>query len=197
MGYVEENLMPNEGVVARTTLHPVLFWGPITLFLIGVFFIVVGGPGSIVALSWLLAVAFAISALINYKKSEFAVTTSRLILKTGWVSRRSIELQLNKVEGLSIDQGLLGRLLDYGTIRVGGTGGSKERFAFIREPVVFRKAIQLQIAETFDPQRKSFDANPGSVDRGRSERDCPYCAERILAAAKVCKHCKRGLHAET
>jgi predicted RNA-binding Zn-ribbon protein involved in translation (DUF1610 family) len=27
----------------------------------------------------------------------------------------------------------------------------------------------------------------------RVERDCPYCAERILARAKVCKHCGRDV----
>lgn len=30
------------------------------------------------------------------------------------------------------------------------------------------------------------DADPAPV---RVERDCPYCAERILVAAKLCKHC--------
>lgn len=30
------------------------------------------------------------------------------------------------------------------------------------------------------------DAEPVPV---RVERDCPYCAERILVAAKLCKHC--------
>jgi len=28
---------------------------------------------------------------------------------------------------------------------------------------------------------------------GRVERECPHCAERILARARVCKHCGRDV----
>jgi hypothetical protein len=30
-----------------------------------------------------------------------------------------------------------------------------------------------------------------SSSKARDERECPYCAERILRKARVCKHCNR------
>lgn len=37
---------------------------------------------------------------------------------------------------------------------------------------------------------RSSAAAPVDGERVRVERDCPYCAERILVAAKMCKHCR-------
>ncbi len=39
--------------------------------------------------------------------------------------------------------------------------------------------------------RPSERSDPRSSTSDRSERDCPWCAERILARARVCKHCGR------
>jgi hypothetical protein len=32
-----------------------------------------------------------------------------------------------------------------------------------------------------------------SLESARDERECPYCAERVLVRAKLCKHCGRDL----
>ena len=41
------------------------------------------------------------------------------------------------------------------------------------------------------------DASPfrSAGELGREERECPFCAERILVRAKVCKHCGRDVSA--
>lgn len=38
---------------------------------------------------------------------------------------------------------------------------------------------------------KSYDEIKSEVEAQRDERECPYCAERILKKATVCKHCGR------
>src|SRR5262249_28664278 len=93
-----------------------------------------------------------IAPLIQRATSEFAVTNRRLIIKLGLISRRTVELNLSRVESIEVHQGVLGRLLDYGTISVNGTGGTIESFNAIAHPLEFRRAV-LQAAETASLQR--------------------------------------------
>ena len=88
----------------------------------------------------------AISAVITYLTTEFALTNKRIIAKSGLVRRRSVELLLPKVESIGVDQPILGRILDYGTITVTGTGGTKEPFGTIAEPMELRKRVNAQIS---------------------------------------------------
>ena len=49
--------------------------------------------------------------------TEFAVTDRRVIYKRGFISRHTDEMNMDKVESVDVDQSILGRLLDYGTVR--------------------------------------------------------------------------------
>jgi uncharacterized membrane protein YdbT with pleckstrin-like domain len=75
---------------------------------------------------------------------EFAVTSRRVIIKTGWISRRTIELNMSKVESVEVAQDIFARMLGYGTITVIGTGGTREPFSLINDPLGFRRAVQSQ-----------------------------------------------------
>jgi uncharacterized membrane protein YdbT with pleckstrin-like domain len=66
----------------------------------------------------------------------------RLIFKVGLVARYTTELLLAKVESISVTQSLLGRLLNYGNLIVTGTGGAREVFARVHDPVGFRNEVQ-------------------------------------------------------
>src|SRR6185369_4260690 len=78
--------------------------------------------------------------------SEFAVTDKRVIIKVGWIRRRTLETMLAKVEGVGVDQTLTGRMLGFGTITVTGTGGTKEEFDRIADPLEFRRQVQSAIS---------------------------------------------------
>src|SRR5207247_7498840 len=117
-------------------------------------------------------------------------------IKVGWVRRRTVETMLSKVEGIGVDQDLVGRMLGYGTIVVTGTGGTKEQFTKIARPLEFRRQVQGAIAASEGPRAPAEGQAPAAAALdGRVERDCPFCAERILAKAKVCKHCGRDVSA--
>ena len=47
---------------------------------------------------------------------------------------------------MEVNQDIFGRLFNYGTILVIGTGGTKEPFALINDPLAFRRAVQSQQA---------------------------------------------------
>jgi hypothetical protein len=57
---------------------------------------------------------------------------------------------LNKVEGIQVNQSILGRILEFGSITISGTGGTKNPFHKIDAPLEFRKKAQEQIAVVQD-----------------------------------------------
>ncbi len=93
--------------------------------------------------------AFFRGSLIDFFSTEIAVTSQRLIVKMGWPSRRMTAMNLRQIESVSVEQSTLGRLLDYGTVTVAGTGGTKERLQRISHPVEFRNKLQ----ESLQPQQ--------------------------------------------
>ena len=189
MGYVEENLMKGESVVYRTDLHWAVFTGAIGLGLLAMLLLVAGAPA--VGLVFLaIAGLAALAAYVSVATSEFVVTNKRVMIKVGWLTRRSLEVLLSKVEGIGVEQDLSGKLFGYGTIIVNGTGGTRERFKNIDDPFEFRKHVQEEVARAQDADRVSVREQP-PLPPGREERECPYCAERILAKARLCKHCGR------
>jgi uncharacterized membrane protein YdbT with pleckstrin-like domain len=156
MGYVEQNLMAGEEVIYRAKLHWKVFLLPIILLLVGVLILWLdrssndtqvlccgGGWGALVLLAGLIV---GLLATISYTTSEFALTDKRVLVKVGFVKRHSLELLLTKIEGIGVDQGILGRILGYGTIVVAGTGGTKEPFKNIADPLEFRRQVQSQIS---------------------------------------------------
>jgi len=146
MSYIDESLVAGERVVYRTNLHKIVFFWPAVITVLAL----LSWSGGVGAILTMLAVAIGVGVFcyMNYRSSEFGVTNKRVLVKIGIFSRRSIEILLSKVEGISVKQGILGKAVDYGTIIVSGTGGSKEPFKRIAKPFAFRKQVQEQIALT-------------------------------------------------
>jgi uncharacterized membrane protein YdbT with pleckstrin-like domain len=141
MSYVDDSLIPDEQVVFRTRLHLIIFFIPILLLAISVCLFVYTVP---LAAETVLAVAvlWFLVKYVDYASSEFAVTNKRVIIKVGVLRRRTVEMLNTKVEAVSVNQGILGRILGYGNIVVTGTGGTNEPFNGISSPLEFRRAVQ-------------------------------------------------------
>ena len=149
MGYVERHLLPAERVLYKTRLHWILYVNAMLLTLVG---IILTGLLTLVdqpPWAWYVGVAVAVAGAlwwfvrwIELRTSEFAVTSMRLIFKVGLVARYTTELLLAKVESISVTQGLLGRMFNYGDLIVTGTGGAREVFARVQDPVGFRNQVQ-------------------------------------------------------
>jgi uncharacterized membrane protein YdbT with pleckstrin-like domain len=120
--YIQDNLTPSEIVEYETCLHWIVyisFRGLLTLF---------------------------IAPAIDKLSSDFAITNRRVIIKVGLFSRRTLEMNWDKVESIHVDQSIIGRLLGYGNIEVIGTGGTREPFMNIAAPMEFRKQYQLAVS---------------------------------------------------
>lgn len=74
--------------------------------------------------------------------TEIAVTTKRLVYKRGLVSRSVVEINIDRIEGVTVHQGILGRIFGYGRVIVRGMGVGEIVLPVIEDPVVFRRAIQ-------------------------------------------------------
>ncbi len=142
MGYIESSLLPGESVIARARLHRIIFFKAIVVALAGLaaFYVEPIAGGAILA----LAVLLAVPPLITYSSSEFGVTTKRIVIKVGVIRRRTLELLLRQVEAISVEQSIMGRMLNYGTITLTGTGGVKEAFSNIARPLEFRRHVHAQ-----------------------------------------------------
>ena len=213
MSYVDAHLLPGERVVYRARLHWIAFRWSIFLVILAIVVAVAGQLVSSVPQNdawklWIpavlaaLALVFAIGPWIKLSTSEFAVTDKRVLVKVGLVKRDSLETLLSKVEAIGVDQTLLGRMLGFGTITIVGTGGTRETFERIAAPLEFRRQVQAQVVANEDRRAAPAGAAAGLVGAGgasppdagsRVERECPYCAERILARAQVCRFCDRAV----
>jgi uncharacterized membrane protein YdbT with pleckstrin-like domain len=141
MSYVNNSLIPDERVVYRTRLNLVIFTWPILFGLLALTALVLGFRMTAAVLG-AFALIIALPKYVAFATSEFAVTNKRLIVKVGVLRRRTVELQLSKVEAIAVEQDLLGRIFGYGNIVVTGTGGTKEPFRTISGPLKFRRAVQ-------------------------------------------------------
>jgi len=145
MGYIEQNLMAGEKVVYRAKVHWFVFlWAAIFLLIA-----IIGFASDSAPIGWLFIVLAALkglSSFMTYSTSEFGVTNKRILAKVGFIRRHSLEILLTKVEGIALNQGILGRIFGYGTIVVTGSGGTKEHFHKISAPLELRKRAQEQIA---------------------------------------------------
>lgn len=189
MSYVDEHLLTGETVVYRAHQHWTIFFWPAVIILAGLLLLVLFPGNYIVGLAVTgVGAILLIAPFIKYFTSEYAVTNKRVIVKLGLVQRDSSETLLSKVEAIMVDQTIPGRMLNFGTITITGTGGTKESFPRIAAPMEFRRQVQAQIVDMEDRRGAPAAALPGEA---REERECPYCAERILKKAKVCRFCGR------
>ena len=147
MSYIDETLLADEHVVYRTALHWIIFARAIAVLTVGIAVLVAFSQVPLAGLAVLLLGALMlIPPLIAYKTTELGVTNKRMIVKVGFIRRRTLELLLRQVEAISVDQSLSGRLLNYGSITLTGTGGVREIYHRVREPLELRRRIQGQVA---------------------------------------------------
>ena len=116
--YVNQHLIKDETVAFETKLHWVIFFSLKSIFTLTIY-------------AWL-----------KRWLSEFVITNRRIVIKEGFIARRTFEMNLSKIETVNVDQTVMGRLLNFGSITIIGTGGTRETFHNIAKPMAFRKAFQ-------------------------------------------------------
>lgn len=157
--YIDKIILPGEKVICAACLHWVVYLNGLVITIVGgvlghwsyplMSFCfgpevgkMLGKPMAGVALIFvLIGAALLIGAYIRQSSTEIAITTRRLIVKIGFVSRSTYEILTTRITGANFDQTVMGRILGYGTIWVHGAGGEVSPIASVGKPQRFYKAV--------------------------------------------------------
>ena len=153
MSYVDSVLQPGERIIMRGHLHWIVYWHAILFFVLMVLSAAWGVIGMMAAAGFgvLFVLSFAHAWFIRWI-TEIAVTDRRIVYKRGFITRHTEEMNMDKVASVDVDQSILGRILNYGTLHVIGTGGAQntdsankprgiEHLHRIASPLTLRNAI--------------------------------------------------------
>ena len=156
MAYAEKNLAPGESIVYRARYHWIYYRTTLALLLVafvfGLWWWISGErleAGGASAIFGTIALVLLVAALVHFlarriraSADEFVVTTRRVIRKTGLVAREAEHAPIEKIQDVTVDQGVLARLLGYGTVIL-ETASESGRIVLpdIADPERFRSAI--------------------------------------------------------
>ncbi len=150
MSYYEKVLQPGEQVRFVGKLHWIIYKNVVGYLLLAAVFAVEphilesSDPGRMYLATVLIALLSfleGVRATIVQATTEFVVTDKRVIYKRGWISRRTEEINITKVESVDVDQDVVGRILGFGSVLLRGTGGSWEPLRRVADPLGLRNAI--------------------------------------------------------
>lgn len=114
---------PEELILHRARLHWTIFFRPssiLTLFLL---------------------------PLVRWLTCEAVVTSRRIVIASGWLTRHTFEIPLNRLESIRIEQSIPARVFGFGSVVVLGVGGGRQQFAQMAHPLAFRRATELAVRE--------------------------------------------------
>lgn len=151
MRYVDQVLQPGEEVRRVTTISRVGFLRGLAALVAGLVILFLTLPlampflrlsGQVAALL-LVAFALYLIGLAWWRRftTEVAVTDRRVIYAVGFVNRHTVEINMDKIESIDVEQGLMARLLNYGDIAIHGTGDTHEVLREIDHPLEFRSCV--------------------------------------------------------
>src|SRR6202047_1736474 len=149
--YIDDILQPGEKVLYSTNAHWIFYLPAIGAWIAVVVLLILSrmtSNDSLELLCWAVAAVIAVVALywtarawFHRWTTETDVTNMRVVHKTGFIKRRTFEMSLDKVESVDVNQTILGRLLNYGSVTVRGVGEGSETIETIASPLDFRNHI--------------------------------------------------------
>src|SRR6188474_2182388 len=148
MDYVQRVLQPGEQVRHVSSIHWIVYWPGILVALLAVVAYWFSETRQLPGIWRFTAYALALVAIVllvqqwfQWWVTEIAVTNRRVIYKKGLIRRQTNEMNMDKVESVKIDQSILGRMVDFGNVKILGTGEGFETLRTIPSPIELRNSI--------------------------------------------------------
>ena len=149
--YIDDILQPGEKVLYSTNAHWIFYLPAIAAWLLALILLFLSRSAvteSVILLCLSASAVAAIAGLYWSAKAWFHrwttetdVTNLRVVHKTGFITRKTFEMSLDKVESVDVNQSILGRILNYGNVTVRGVGEGAETITTIASPLDFRNHI--------------------------------------------------------
>ncbi len=154
MAYYHKVLQPDETVREIGRLHWSIFVPAVFFALIAIALAIVGQWVAVeepqrsycfyaAAAVAVIAVLVFLSEWLRRVSTEIVVTDRRVIYKRGLLSRFTAEMNISRIETVDVKQSITGRIFNYGTVVVRGTGAGIEPLRRVGHPIRLRNAITV------------------------------------------------------
>lgn len=146
MSYINKQLLSGEEVLFRTSKHWIVYFPTFIWLLLTAlsYHLKVFQYAEIVPI-FITGVMFIINS-IDFLFSEYAITNQRIMMKEGFIWRKSIETVLSSIARSELNQTILGRILGFGQINIFGFGGSNS-YGNINRSTEFQKCLQQRLGD--------------------------------------------------
>lgn len=170
VGINESHLHRNEQIVLD--LHPhwvMLVKGVLAVVVstvIGVFLMTVDGNNVFEeTLKWVgillivVSLGYFAQRWITWYSTNFVVTTDRCIYRSGVISKRGIEIPLERINTIFFEQGFIDRIVRAGTLVIESAGEmGRQTFEDVRDPVHVQNVLYQEME---DNENRKFDRISG------------------------------------
>lgn len=149
--YIDDILQPGEKLLYSSNLHWVVYWKAILAWIVASTLLVLSrttleenlilfylAGAAVVALA---ALFWSLTAWFQRWTTETDVTNLRVVHKTGFITRKTFEISVDKVASVSVDQSIMGRILNYGDVIIENMGDDEQKIETIASPLAFRSNI--------------------------------------------------------
>jgi membrane protein YdbS with pleckstrin-like domain len=167
---VSRYLLPNEEQVITVRRHPAVLIGPSVLALAGLLAAAVlsatvlhsnGILAAVVWLAWLVLFVRLIWKAINWAVDFFVVTSHRILLISGVLTRKIAMMPLSKVTDMSFQRTFAGRTLGFGDFIVESAG--QDQALRTIDHIPYPEQLYLEVCGMLfgsDEQEGSVDQDP-------------------------------------
>ncbi|MGV7217713.1 PH domain-containing protein [Bradyrhizobium sp. UFLA05-112] len=152
--YIDEILQPGEKVLYSTNAHWIFYFPAILAWIVALILLLMSRQTVTegLVLLWLTAsglvalggLYWTLKGWFHRFTTETDVTNFRVVHKTGFITRKTFEMSLDKVESVDVDQSILGRIFNYGDVTIRGVGEGIEKIETIASPLAFRNSITVR-----------------------------------------------------
>ncbi len=158
---VNKYLLPHEHQVITVRKHPAVLLKPIAISLLGLVIAAVASTtvarhnASVVGfvwISWAVVLVWLVFKVWEWSQDYFIVTSRRMLLATGVVTRKVAMMPLVKVTDMSFQRSTLGRLLGYGEFILESAG--QDQALRVVDHLPYPEQLYLEVCGLIFPGRK-------------------------------------------